>query len=233
MTRLFCFWFQLTNDLSCSARSAMNAVQALKVLSMVGKRQAKREDLRTRLMDAARDLIEQNGIRGLNARSVTTKAGCALGSLYTAFEDLDDLIVHVNSATLKQLGEFLSARVVETDEPVAVLKALAEGYVIFARENFPLWNALFEYADITMDHVPDWHQQDQALLIDFIKEPVMALSPHMGEEEARLRAKTMFAAVHGVVAFSLQERFIGIGAEELNPELNRFIDQMIAGLDRG
>lgn len=200
---------------------------------MVGKREAKREDLRSRLMTAAREVIEEEGIRGMNARVVTTKAGCALGSLYTAFEDIDDLIVHVNSQTLTQLSEFLSVYARDTNEPITLLKQLAKGYVLFAKEHFALWNALFEYADLTMEHVPRWHQQEQSLLVDFIKQPVMALSPTLSEQEAALRSKTLFAAVHGIVAFSLQERFIGVETNQLNDELDRFVDQMVAGLGSG
>lgn len=198
---------------------------------MVGKREAKREELKSGLIKAATGIMETQGVLALNARNVTSIAGCALGSLYTAFEDLDDLIVHVNSQTLHALGEALQNEVAGLAEPVAVLKALAKGYVKFAAANFRLWNALFEYADMTSD-VPDWHEKEQAFLINFIMAPVSQLSPDLTEEEAVTRSRTLFAAVHGIVAFSLQKRFIGLSAEELEPELIRFIDQMLAGLDQ-
>lgn len=196
---------------------------------MVGKREAKREELKASLMKAATGIMEEEGVRALNARNVTGIAGCALGSLYTAFKDLDDLIVHVNSQTLRALGEALRQDVMSLEDPVDILKALARGYVKFAQENFRLWNALFEYADMTSD-VPEWHEKEQAFLINFIRVPVSQLSPHLPEEEAMTRARTLFAAVHGIVAFSLQRRYIGLVSDELEPELIRFIDQMLAGL---
>ncbi|MEM7067863.1 MAG: WHG domain-containing protein [Pseudomonadota bacterium] len=196
---------------------------------MAGKREAKREELRQNLLTAATLIIEEEGVRGLNARNVTARVGCALGSLYTAYGDLDDLIVHVNSQTLESLGEALIADVSGVDQPVMRLKTLAKGYVEFAQQNFRLWNALFEYADMT-SHVPNWHQKEQAVLIEFIKGPVIQLSPDIESNEAELRARTLFAAVHGVVAFSLQGRYIGLQVNELEAELMRFIDQMVAGL---
>ena len=197
----------------------------------MGKREEKREALKTGLIEAAKAIIEEEGVRGLNARNVTTRVGCALGSLYTAFEDLDDLIVHVNSQTLAQLGAVMAAEVASESEPEDVLKALARRYVKFARENYALWNALFEYADITMQEVPSWHQQEQALLIEFIKGPVMKLRPGIDPEEASIRARTLFAAVHGIVTFSMQSRYIGLQNDQLEPELMSFIDQMLHGLD--
>jgi len=197
---------------------------------MVGKREAKREELKSNLIKAATHIMGEEGVRALNARNITGIAGCALGSLYTVFDDLDDLIVHVNSQTLRQLGEALSKNVAGVDDPVSVLKSLAKGYVKFAQENFRLWNALFEYADMTSE-VPEWHEKEQAFLINFIRIPVGQLSPQLTDEEAMRRARTLFAAVHGIVAFSLQERYIGLSRPELEPELIRFIDQMLAGLD--
>ncbi|MEM7289794.1 MAG: TetR/AcrR family transcriptional regulator [Pseudomonadota bacterium] len=196
---------------------------------MAGKRDIKRAELKSALIKAATSIISEEGVRGLNSRNVTTKAGCALGSLYTAFKDLDDLIIHVNSQTLARLGEALQTGIVGEKEPTAVLKRLAKSYIGFAESNFSLWNALFEFGDMT-DKVPDWHQQDQELLVRFIKEPVHQLSPNLSETEALQRSRTLFAAVHGIVAFSLQNRFIGLKMDELEDELMRFIDQMLAGL---
>jgi len=199
---------------------------------MIGKREQKRADLKERLIAAASKLIEEGGIRALNARAVTKEAGCALGSLYTLFDDLDDLIVHVNSRTLRALADALNADMPENGEPREVLKGLACAYVKFAQANFASWNALFEYADFAPGEVPDWHEAEQAFLINHISGPVLALSPHLEKEEAMVRARTLFAAVHGIVSFSMQKRFIGLDEESLEPELIRFIDQMIAGLGK-
>lgn len=196
---------------------------------MTGKREAKREMLKTSLVTAATGIMEKDGVRALNARNVTGLAGCALGSLYTVFEDLDDLIVEVNSQTLEALGEALKANVKGLQEPIDILKGLAKGYVKFAKTNFRLWNALFEYADMTED-VPMWHQKEQEFLVSYIKQPVSALSPQISDEEAMKRARTLFAAVHGIVSFSLQDRYIGLQQDELEDELMRFIDQLLSGL---
>ncbi len=197
---------------------------------MTGKREAKKADLKERLVSAASEFIESGGIHALNARAVTKKAGCALGSLYTLFDDLDELIIHVNSQTLNQLAEDLKSNVDIKSGPEETLKSLALAYVSFATQNFASWNALFEYADFAPGEIPDWHEEEQAFLINLIKVPVMQLSPHLEDAEAMMKARTLFAAVHGIVSFSMQKRFIGLDKESLEPELIRFIDQMIAGL---
>ena len=198
---------------------------------MTGKREQKRKALRCGLLEAAKDIVKKEGARALNARSITSKAGCALGSLYTAYADLDDLIIHMNSETLSRLGDELSSEIEGETDPEETLRKLAVGYVEFARNNFPLWNTLFDYAALSTNDVPEWHEKEQSLLVDFIKRPVMELSPGISEEEVETRARTLFAAVHGIVAFSLQNRFIGLIESELEPEVLRFVDQMLAGLE--
>lgn len=198
---------------------------------MAGKQETKRNDLRKRLIGATEFHIETHGIHSLNARDVTTTAGCALGSLYTVFRDLDDLVVHVNSRTLGRLGEAIQAAKRSGDDPVDMLKDLARGYVRFARDNYALWVALFDYAVLTGKDIPDWHQNEQALLIVNIAEPVAMLNPEMTDKQCGTLSRLLFSAVHGIVSNSLADRFVGVSKNDLENELMDFIDQMVAGFD--
>lgn len=78
---------------------------------MKTKREEQRDDLKKRLVDAAEARIAAGGLSGLKARDVTADAGCALGALYNVVEDLDRLILLVNSRTLARLGAALKAAV--------------------------------------------------------------------------------------------------------------------------
>lgn len=191
----------------------------------------KRAELKTRLIDAAEDQIARNGLAGLKARAVTTQAGCALGALYNAVEDLDMLVLHVNSRTLARLGEALRAAVPE-GEPEAVMQALAASYVTFARENRALWIALFEHRLPEGREMPDWHRQDHAVLIEVLLEPLARLRPDLDRAALVLRARTTFAAVHGVVLLALQGRFVGVPMDDLGREVAALVSAMTRGAQR-
>ena len=94
---------------------------------MRNKREEARDDLKKRLIDAAEARIAAGGLRGLKARDVTADAGCALGALYNAFDDLDRLVLQVNSRTLARLGVALAASVPVDAGPKEVMAALAQG----------------------------------------------------------------------------------------------------------
>ena len=201
---------------------------------MSNKTEEKRAELRARLIDVAEAQIAERGLAGLKAREVTAEAGCALGALYNAVQDLDTLVLHVNSRTLARLGAALHAACQVAclgagAGPEAVLQALAAGYVAFARENRRLWSALFEHRLPEGVDTPDWHKRDHAVLIEEIIAPLAQLRPDLNGEALVMRARTTFAAVHGVVQLALQGRFVGVPEDSLGDEVAALVRAMTRG----
>ena len=194
---------------------------------MAGKREALRELLTQKLLDAATKRVEAHGLDALRARDITDDAGCGLGTIYKCYKDLDDLILHVNSATLARLAADLGAAAAGIDAPREKLTAFALAYLAFARKNRHLWFALFDHRMPEGEPVPDWHLADHAALFGAIAGPLAELRPELDEAMLMTRARTIFAAVHGVIALSLQDRFIGVPGEALEGELEALVGMMV------
>jgi AcrR family transcriptional regulator len=197
---------------------------------MRAKREEKREDLRGRLIEAATARIIAGGLKGLRARDVTSDAGCALGALYNVFADLDDLIMHVNSMTLRRLEAEIGAVLKGVEDPGETLKILARSYLAFAREHEALWRALFDHHLPPDTAQPHWQLAEHEALIEHIVEPLTELQPHLDGRQLRIRSRSLFAAVHGIVSISLERRFVGIGEADLAVEVEQFVEIMVAGL---
>jgi AcrR family transcriptional regulator len=197
---------------------------------MATKTEKKREDLRKRLVDAAELAIAEGGLRGLKARDVTTKAGCALGALYNAVEDLDQLVMLVNSRTLASLGENLRMSVAQDATPTQAMQALAGAYVDFALDNTSLWSAIFNHKMAIGAEVPDWHKAEYPVLIAEIIAPLGLLRPDLPPEALTLRAQTLFASVHGVVQLAIHGRFVGVPVSSLKSEVAALVDAMTRGI---
>lgn len=189
----------------------------------------KREILKENLLNAAESRIKQHGLAALRARDVTKDAGCALGSLYNAYEDLDLLILAVNSRTLACLHEALQNASASQAAPDEKLLALALAYLEFGTENPNLWAALFDHRMPTGVHVPDWHLEEHALLIAQVIDPLAQLSPALDEATLALRARTVFSAVHGIVKLSLEGRFVALDPNAVRSELSEFVLQFLRG----
>ncbi|MGL4238838.1 TetR/AcrR family transcriptional regulator [Tabrizicola sp.] len=188
----------------------------------------RRADLRTRLIDAAEAEIAEKGLAGLKARDVTQRAGCALGALYNAVADLDELVLRVNSRTLARLGAAL-APTSGAATPEAVTLALADAYAVFALENRRLWSALFEHRLPEGVEMPDWQRQEHEVLIARIGAPLVALRPDLPVDVLRLRVRTLFGAVHGVVHLALQGRLVGLPEAALRQEVAALVTALVVG----
>ena len=193
---------------------------------MAGKREIVRRELTRNLLDAAEKRISEHGLDALRARDVTNDAGCGLGTIYKCFADLDDLIIHVNSTTLSRLKQALTDASEGLTDPVDVLKALAFAYVEFAQSHSQLWRALFEHRLPEGQQVPDWHQQENTALLNFVTRPVARLEPDLTDQQLASRSRTLFAAIHGVVSISLEGRFVGLEGSVLKDEIDELVERM-------
>ncbi|MCO5154749.1 MULTISPECIES: TetR/AcrR family transcriptional regulator [unclassified Shinella] len=185
---------------------------------MAGPR-TKKEDLKTRLVAAGTDLIRDQGLKGLRARDIAERAGAALGGLYTVFPDLDGLILAVNSGTLKRLETALETAIPQEAGIEDTFLNLSLAYLRFALAEKNLWAALFEHRMPEGVAVPDWHLAEHAFLIGLIAVPMAARMPDASAGDIAIRARTFFSAVHGVIAISLEGRFVGITPARLEQEV--------------
>lgn len=193
-------------------------------------RDEKRNLLKQRIFDAAFHRIEKNGLIGLRARDITTEAGCSLGSLYNAYIDLDDLILNVNSHILTKLSESIGGIPPGETKPEDNLRHLAERYMDFAYDNYNLWASLFTHTMQDNVPIPDWYIDRTDETFSKVVEPLLKLRPDLGQEEASQMVRTLFSAVHGIIAINLQERFMSISREALEEQIQSFISIYAKGL---
>ena len=68
-----------------------------------------RETLRREIVAKAGDLVAEEGLSALQARRIAREAGCAVGTLYNLFGDIDGLVIAVNAQTLAMLGNAIGS----------------------------------------------------------------------------------------------------------------------------
>ena len=196
---------------------------------MATKSQEKRGKLREKLIDAAEAQIADVGLSGLKARDVTAAAGCSLGALYNVVEDLDHLVILVNSRTLQRLGDAVRSVAKPDASAAETMEALALTYTDFAQTNPNLWSAVFSHHLPDGKEIPDWHKQEHAVLVEQIVRPLSQLRPDLTEDALIHRAFTLFAAVHGVVQLSFHGGHIGHPPGMLKPEISALVEALVRG----
>jgi hypothetical protein len=81
--------------------------------------------------------------------------------------------------------------------------------------------------------VPEWHLAEHTELFRHVVQPLSVLEPDLTGEQLVLRARTVFAAVHGIIAISLEDWFIGLPKDQLEAELDHFTALLSAGIRAG
>ncbi len=188
----------------------------------------RRAQMRERVLEAAEAVISTKGLAGLKARDIAARAGCALGAIYTVFEDLDELILGVNQRTLARLEAALATP--EEADGEAELQRLARAYLGYARDEEPRWRALFEHRLPPEKPLPDWYARDRDRLFALAEAPLASLLPNEEPAARKLRARTLFSAVHGVVLLGLEEKLAPTSSRTLEAQLREFVAMMARGL---
>lgn len=194
---------------------------------MSGLQKAKSEETQRRVLEAAIAAVEQGGLDAVNIRQIAGSAGYSVGSVYKHYKDQDALLLAVNSVTLGRIKSAMLAAIEGIDDPVEELKGLAQTYLGFARQNRNLWTTLFAHFLPEDKPVPDWHIQENISLLGLIAQPLKVLNPDMGDELLAVRTRTCFAAVHGLVAISLEGRFVSLAGETLEDEMDFLVERLV------
>jgi AcrR family transcriptional regulator len=191
----------------------------------------RREKQRSDLIQAAERMIAERGLAGLKTRDLAREIGCANGAVYNLVADMDELVLRVGSRTLRRLDEALSTAVhAGNPSPQETLVRIAIAYCDFAAENLQLWRALFEHRMEADKNLPDWSVDDQLQLFRHIYKPLAALFPRRGAEELGITARSLFSAVHGMVALGLDQRLVAVPLPALRKEIAGLVRAMIDGL---
>ncbi|MEM9470359.1 MAG: TetR/AcrR family transcriptional regulator [Pseudomonadota bacterium] len=195
----------------------------------------RRHKLRLELIDAGEAILSGQGLPALTARAVATAVGCSVGAIYNVFEDIDGLIVAVNSRTLAKLDQKISSFVPGGEcglEPEDCLVGLAVAYCQFAVEHTHAWAALFEHSERISREIPDWHMDEHVHLIGHIVKSLRRLRPGMPDDDSWQLAGLLFSAVHGVVALGLQGFFFAVPQRRLEAQVSLLVRATLAGLPR-
>ena len=195
----------------------------------------RRDRLRDALIDAAEQTIATEGLRALRARDLAAQVGCAVGAIYNAVADLDELIYAVNARTLAALEQTFTAAgdagtVPSADSAIAQFVRLALAYTDFAAANRPRWRALFGHQPPAGREVPESYTADQLRLFSYVEKPLQVLMPATTRERRTLLARSLFSAVHGIVVLGLEEKLQLIPLPVLREQVIFLVEAMGRGL---
>jgi AcrR family transcriptional regulator len=127
-------------------------------MGIAERREREKEALRTRIVEAARDIVSEEGLDALSMRAIAQRAEYSPATIYLYFRDKDALLREVIQAGFERMGEYMREEMEEigaTPSPAEQYLALGRAYVRFAIENTAYFRVMFELPSVAhLDCMP-------------------------------------------------------------------------------
>ncbi|WP_404356719.1 TetR/AcrR family transcriptional regulator [Methylotuvimicrobium sp. KM1] len=162
------------------------------------------EEIKAMVMQAANQIIVEQGGAALNVRKIAMTIGYTVGSIYMVFENMADLVLHVNAETLDEIASALNK--VETGSASRDLEEIAKAYLKFASLNFNRWSMLFGNRFVDSGHFPDWYRAKMNRLEEIITTQIARLHPENNPQQNQRIGNALWGGIHGVCLLSINGR---------------------------
>ncbi len=194
-----------------------------------------REEIRELAIQAALEIVQQDGVDALSARKIATAIGYTPGSLYLVFKNLDDLILHANFHNLKRLHNQVQQASQHVLDPKQRLLQLGLAYLQFALEQPHAWRMIFEHRFNHEMLLPDWYAAAVQDLFALLEQPLKAW---LGEKNADADAiqtatQALWSGVHGICVLSLSGKLNVVHSAKPQLLLEHLMNTYLAGLRLG
>jgi len=188
-----------------------------------------REELREMTLTAAENIVVEQGYEGLSARKVATAIGYTVGTLYLVFENLDDLILHINARTLDRLHARMTKSQANSGDASDYLLLLGEIYIRFANDDPHRWAMVFEHRFSEDRVVPAWYQEKIVRMFAMVEEGLEPLAKDRPREEITQAARALWGGVHGICILALTDNLGIVGVDSVQDLTQSLISNYLKG----
>ncbi len=182
-----------------------------------------RAQIRDQIRAAAADVYEEKGAAGTSARAIAVKAGVSVGTLYSYFANLPDLMRSLWTEPVEEEMVRLRASIAHTTDPLDVVELLLTGYADFAFRRPDILKGAFLFVrkdeGSPMAPAPATVEFEQ-MLIDAIQ--AGQKSGQIKPGPAGQMAHTLWAGVHGALALPVNIESFDFGSPK------QLVDDMTA-----
>jgi AcrR family transcriptional regulator len=172
------------------------------------KTDAERLQLRTLIIDAARELFVSRGVEAVTMREIAKRIGYSATSIYLHFADKEAVLRAVCDTDFLALATSLK-NIMQIADPVKRMQVLGQGYAAFALTHPNHYRLMFMAAHVAHDPEKSSLQQNSAeqdayFQLRTVVNDVHAAGYFRAElQDVDLIAQTIWAGVHGVCSLQI------------------------------
>lgn len=155
------------------------------------------------ILNAAVDIVRNNGVQAINARTIATALNCSTQPIFSNFATMDELRLAVIETADEMCGDYISREIESGNFPI--YKASGMAYIRFAKEEKELFKLLY-MRDRRGETVPESSKLGDKM------EAVVQSNTGLNKADAKLFHLEMWACVHGI-AVMIATNFIDLDFE--------------------
>lgn len=200
------------------------------------RRQRRKDQVRTQIVEAARELFATEGYEAVTMRRVAEAIDYSAGTIYLHFPDKESLIQEVCEADFAHLAKKI-AKIAPVSDPVERLRRLALAYFDFALANPNQYRVMFmtDRPPIAPDSVShDRHdpQQDAyAFLQMTIADCIATGRFRPSASDLDMATQLTWGALHGLVSLRITRHYEGwVRWKPARKSATAMIDALLHGL---
>jgi len=138
-------------------------------MGIAERREREKEALRTRMVEAARDIVSERGLDALSMRAIAERVEYSPATIYLYFRDKDELLREVVHAGFRRMGDYVRAEMQEVGPQAGPLerhRALGRAYARFALGNTAYFRVMFELPTVAQVSRPEDCQDPDPAAVD-------------------------------------------------------------------
>ena len=200
------------------------------------RREREREEIRTKILDAARDLFVSEGYEAVTMRRIAERIEYSPTAIYFHFRDKESLLKELCENDFASLAQQFNA-LQKVADPIEKLRAVGLAYFRFGLEHPNHYRLMFMTPHPPVEsqvlHKGNPEEDAYAFLKSIVEQAIAEKRFKREYHDADLISQVMWAGVHGVVSLHIakaNEPWIEWHAIEKRAKL--MVDVLVDGLSR-
>lgn len=134
-------------------------------MGIAERREREKEALRTRIVEAARDIVSEEGLDALSMRALAERIEYSPATIYLYFRDKEEILREVVAEGFQRMGEYVREQTEAIGpevNPAQQQRALGRAYARFALENTAYFRVMFELPTVAQVVRPEDCQEHRS-----------------------------------------------------------------------